>query len=146
MTPNFSLAELTASPTARAKRIDNTPPSEVLPALQRTAEGLEKIRSKINAPVRTTSCYRSPMLNKIVGGSAQSQHLKGEAADIIAPQFGTAYDLAVIIAKNMIELGVDQVIREKNSKGAEWVHVSFAEKPRHMALSLTDKGWVSGIV
>lgn len=146
MTEHFSLAELTASNVARAKGIDNTPPADVLPHLQRTAEGLERVRALIGQPIQVLSGYRCPALNVEVGGSKNSQHMAGQAADIQAPAFGSIHKLAETIAANAKALGVDQVIKERNSRGAEWVHVSFTVKPRHMALTLTMAGMVSGIV
>lgn len=44
---------------------------------------LEFIRSYFGRPVTITSAYRSPTHNKKVGGSPNSQHVKGTAADII---------------------------------------------------------------
>ena len=46
-------------------------------------ELLEFIRNYFNAPVIITSAYRTAAYNKKVGGSPNSQHLKGTAADII---------------------------------------------------------------
>ena len=46
-------------------------------------ELLEFIRNYFNAPVIITSAYRTAAYNKKVGGSPNSQHLKGKAADII---------------------------------------------------------------
>lgn len=146
MTAHFTLAELAASETARLRKIDNMPPAEVLPALQLLAEGLERIRTLISKPIRITSGYRCPELNRVVGGAKDSQHVKGEAADITAATFGSVHDLATLIAANAKELGVDQVIKEHNSHGTEWVHVSFSPAPRHLALTLKGKGFVPGIV
>ena len=131
---------------AKARGIDNTPGADILPHLRFTAEGLERIRALIQQPIRILSGYRCPALNKAVGGSAHSQHMKGQAADIVAPHFGDVHTLAGVIAMNAKAIGVDQVIKEKNKRGAEWVHVSFCEAPRHMALTLTDKGLAAGIV
>lgn len=147
LTKNFSLEEFCRSNVALTLGIENNPPTELIPNIQRTAEGLERIRDLIgNEPILLLSGYRSPILNQKVGGSKNSQHMQGEAADIIAPRFGNVHSLAWIIFINAKAIGIDQVIKEKNSKGAEWVHVSYSLNPRHMALTLTSSGLVSGIV
>lgn len=147
MTPHFKLSEFTRSKTAEAGGIKNIPPADVLPHLQRLAEGLERIRAMIGGcPIVILSGYRSPELNKAVGGVANSQHVKGQAADIIAPTYGSVHNLARAIDLNSKALGVDQVIKERNSKGSEWVHVSFTLDPRYQALTITSKGVQIGIV
>lgn len=146
MTEHFTLSELIASDTARLRGIDNAPPAEVMPHLQRTAEGLERVRALTGHPIKILSGYRCPELNRAVHGSKDSQHMKGQAADIICPGFGSVHQVAQLVADNAEALGVDQVIKERNGRGAEWVHVSFTESPRRMALTLTTAGLVPGIV
>lgn len=145
MTEHFSLSELIASDTAKARGIDNTPGPEVLPALQATAEGLERVRALAGHPLKVLSAYRCVALNRAVGGAFNSQHVKGEAADIICSNL-SVHDLAMLIFTHAKDLGVDQVIKEKNRRGVEWVHVSFTSQPRHMALTWTPKGFTAGIV
>lgn len=145
MTAHFSLEELTASDTARARGIDNHPGADILPQLHRTAEGLERIRALAGHPIKVLSAYRCPALNQAVGGAKNSQHMKGEAADITC-KFLSVNDLAKLIADNAVKLGVDQVIKEFNKAGGRWVHVSFTDKPRHQILTLTETGYVKGIV
>lgn len=70
----------------------------------------------------------------------------GQAADIICPKLGSVHTLATIVAEHAKALGIDQVIKEKNGRGAMWVHVSFALQPRNMVLTLTTAGLVPGIV
>ena len=48
-------------------------------------DSLQIIRDKLNSPIRVTSAYRNPFHNKRVGGSRNSQHLKGVAFDIAVP-------------------------------------------------------------
>ncbi|MFN8992924.1 MAG: D-Ala-D-Ala carboxypeptidase family metallohydrolase, partial [Pseudomonadota bacterium] len=95
LSPNFTLREFTDSATAVARGWENVPPPEVMPTLRATAAGLEAVRALLSwivghdVPVIVTSGYRSPRLNREVGGSATSQHMLGEAVDFRAPQFGT---------------------------------------------------------
>lgn len=146
MTEHFTLQEFTASDTARLLGIDNTPPADVFPDMQRTAEGLERIRALAGHPIQLLSGYRCLSLNRAVNGSVNSQHMLGQAADIVCPKLGSVHTLAKLIESNIKALGVDQVILEKNARGAMWVHVSFCVRPRMMALTLTTAGLVPGIV
>lgn len=147
MTPNFKLEEFIRSDVARVLGVDNTPPPEVMVDLQRTAEGLERLRAVVDdLPIQILSGYRCLSLNRAVNGSLNSQHMKGQAADIICPKLGPVDTFARIIAVNAKALGVDQVIKERNGRGALWVHVSFTLTPRHEALTLTTAGLVAGIV
>lgn len=133
LSPHFSLEELTASDTAARKGIDNTPTLEARAALVRTALGLETLRALLGAPLLVSSGYRSPALNKLVGGQPNSQHMRGEAADFTAPQFGPPE----AIVKRLDDYRVfDQLILEFG----RWVHVSFTDKPRRQVLVIDAKG------
>lgn len=147
LSPHFTLAELTSSDTARARGIDNTPPPELLPRLIMLAEMLERIRSTVNAPVIVSSGYRCPELNALVGGATTSDHPQGHAADIIAPRFGSATELARLLAPLVSVLSIGQIILE-GVKGKQWVHVSTREPERSVnrVITITDAGVMPGIV
>lgn len=147
LTPHFSLAELTASNKARQINIDNTPPPELLPRMILLAELLERIRLHLGAPVSVTSGYRCPPLNRAVGGVTSSDHTQGHAADIVAPGFGSATDVATALAPQLSVLGIGQLILE-GIKGKQWVHVSThaPEKAINRILTITDAGLAVGIV
>lgn len=135
LSPHFTLAEFTVSDTAARKGIDNTPPDSVMPALRRTAQGLEAVRVRLGmAPITVTSGYRSLALNRAIGSKDTSQHTKGEAADFICPRFGSPSDVTYALSDSGIEF--DQLILEFG----RWVHISFTDKPRHMVLEIDAKG------
>ena len=124
LSENFTMAEFTKSQTAERKGIDNTPQGEHLDAAVALFENVvQKVRDEFGVTV-INSGYRSPELNEAVGGSATSQHCKGEAVDIECP--GTSNgDLARWIEEN---LEFDQLILEFYTKGVPdsgWVHVSY---------------------
>ncbi|MDH4425058.1 MAG: D-Ala-D-Ala carboxypeptidase family metallohydrolase [Acidovorax sp.] len=146
LTPHFTLAELTASARARAAGLDNTPPPELVPRLVRTAEMLERIRSTLGVPVIVTSGYRGRQLNQLVGGVTSSDHTQGHAADIIAPRYGTPYEIAKALAPLVSVLQIGQIILE-GVKGKQWVHVStrVPDKPANRVITITDKGEQLGI-
>lgn len=116
----FTLEEFTNSDTAKQKGIDNT-----LPAAARknivalVANCLDPLRETYGSPIKVSSGYRCPALNKAVGGSATSQHVKGEAADLIVSSGREGLkDLLGIILRDLV---FDQVIFENN----QWIHISF---------------------
>jgi zinc D-Ala-D-Ala carboxypeptidase len=146
LTPHFSLAELTASSTARRLGIDNTPPPELMPRLVLTAEMLERIRNTLGVPITVTSGYRGRQVNQAVGGVTSSDHTQGHAVDIVAPGYGTPYQIAKTLAPLVSVLGIGQLILE-GVKGKQWVHVStrVPDKPANRVITITDQGAQLGV-
>lgn len=146
LTPHFRLSELTASATADRLRIPNDPTPDVLRRLQATAEMLERIRSTLDVPVIITSGFRCHVLNRAVGGVTSSDHMTGQAADIVAPRFGSPYLIAKTLAPLVSVLGIGQIILE-GIKGKQWVHVStrIPERPVNRVITISDAGVQLGI-
>jgi zinc D-Ala-D-Ala carboxypeptidase len=146
LSAHFSLSEFVASAKATARSIDNTPPPELLPRLVLLAEMLERIRSTVGVPITITSAYRCPTLNIAVGGVTSSDHTQGHAADIVAPGYGTPYEVAKLLAPLVSTLGIGQLILE-GVKGKQWVHVSthVPEKISNRIITITDAGAQVGI-
>ena len=120
----FSWAELTVSGAAARLGLDNTPPPAVQPAMQRLVEVvLDPLRAALGRPVRVTSGYRAPTVNRAINGSPTSQHMLGEAADIKVEGVS-----AEALATAIVQLGlpVDQVIWYAPERGGH-VHVSFTD-------------------
>lgn len=128
LTEHFTLAELTQSSTALRTGIKNSPSPHTIANLKVLAEGLEQVRSLLNAPIFITSGYRSPTLNRFIGGSQSSAHCLGFAADFKCPQFGAPVDIVAAIKASGIKY--DQCINE-----GFWVHLSFAPELRQQTLS-----------
>lgn len=117
---HFTLKELSHSDTAMARGIDNYPTSEAISNLTKLVDNvLDPLREKYGKPIRVSSGYRCPALNRSVNGATSSQHRLGEAADITVGSKEGNRELYEIIRK---ELPFDQLIDEK---GFSWVHVSF---------------------
>lgn len=129
LSPHFSLEEMTLSQTAARRGIDNVPPAAATAALKTLCtEVLEPIRLHFGRPVRVSSGFRSPTLNRAIGGAASSQHCRGEAADITVPGVSN-FELAQWISRN---LHYDQLILEFG----RWVHVSYRHgRLRHQELT-----------
>ena len=144
LSPHFTLSEMTASQTAARRGIDNTPGDSEIAALRSLCiEVLEPVRKHFDRPVIISSGYRSPTLNRAIGGSSSSQHCKGEAADFTVPGV-SVLDLAQWMHRN---LNYDQLIYEFGS----WVHVSYrAGRLRNQELSAKRVGgrtkYLPGIV
>lgn len=114
------MGELCASSTADARGIKNTPPLQEAGNLKALADNvLDPLREWYGKPVYVNSGYRSPVLNRLVGGAANSQHLKGEAADITA---GSREENRKLFDYIKSHLPFDQLIDEKDFS---WVHVSY---------------------
>lgn len=129
LSPNFTLAELTWSDTAQRLRLDNRPDARITSHLVALAAGLEQIRTLLgDKPIRINSGYRSPSLNRAIGGARSSAHLDGYAADFVCPAYSTPKQIAQALARS--SLSFDQVIQE-----GTWVHVSFAPAARRQLLT-----------
>jgi len=136
LTKNFPLQEMIASDTARRLNISNEPNRRVLLNLMRLTSCLEVVREAVAfrkgyiCPIIVTSGYRSPELNKAIGGSRTSAHCLGLAADLRCPQI-TPFELATIIAGTINNY--DQVILEFDS----WVHLGLraSSNPRMQKLT-----------
>ena len=146
LSPHFTLAEMTASNKARALGIDNTAPADLLPRLRATADMLERIRATLGVPIVITSGYRCLALNRAVGSRSSSDHLSGQAADIVAPAYGSASRVATMLAPLVSTLGIGQLILE-GVRGKQWVHVStrFPEKAVNRVITITDAGTFPGV-
>lgn len=121
LTEHFSFEELTRTGQSALQDANRREARDYYDKLKLVAEMLEVIRAKFGA-VRVNSGFRGPAVNKAVGGSATSQHSKGEAADIVCPST-TVDDLhRWIVVESGIAFG--QCILEKPA-GSAWVHISL---------------------
>ena len=123
------------SNTADRLKISNNPPASVRVHLTETITLLECIRAEWekycevhkleNPAIRVTSGYRSPELNKAVGGVKTSAHVEGYAADL-QPVNGKQDEFEKFFATEFSHMGYafDQIIIEK-SKTSRWVHVGY---------------------
>ena len=123
LSENFTLEELIRSNTAERMGIDNVPKDEKVVENLRSLclEVLQPLRDYVGAPVHINSGYRCPELNMAVDGVKNSQHCRGEAADIriVSPKQGREW--AAWIEDNC---RFDQMLLERNKNGAVWLHVS----------------------
>ena len=142
LSQNFSLGEFTHSDVALARGIVNDPPGSTLARLRRTAAGMEEVRFLLgDHPIRITSGYRCPELNKAVGSKPTSQHMTGSACDFVCPDFSLPEPIVRKIVGSKIQF--DQCILECMTRPGgvrQWVHISFADVARKQALIIDDSG------
>lgn len=125
LTEHFSMEEMTASNTAKARHIDNTPGEKETENLKALASMLESIRKEYGKPITVTSAFRCKRLNSLVSSAKTSSHIYGLAADT-RPADGNmaAYQAAVLRwAKSN---SFDQIILERVSGNiAAWIHIGL---------------------
>ena len=124
VTMHFTIEELYASETAKRLGIDNKPSvQKMINLVYLAANVLEPLRVAMGEPVKINSGYRCEKLNKAVGGVYNSQHLKGQAADIcIDGDMAKGRRWFNYIRDH---LNFDQLIWEHDRSGTYWIHVSF---------------------
>jgi hypothetical protein len=135
--PAFQRAELIRSARAESLGIDNTPTLEHEANLKALAwMVLWPLREALNGPIRITSGYRSASVNRTIkGSSATSQHMLGQAADIVSAGGFTNAAMFHYIRQT---LPYDQLIWEYGTKHEPlWVHVSYRPNPRGTILITT---------
>ena len=137
LSKNFSLEEMCRSNTASVRGLPNVPNAEQVKNLQQLCENvLQPLRDHLGKPVAINSGFRSQAVNMAVGGANNSQHMKGEAADIKCKDYPYAKEIYTWIMDN---LEFDQVILERKGK-AVWVHVSFRTNGKNRQQALQIKG------
>ena len=133
---NISYKESIHSQTAKRKGIENTPNEEQLANMFTIAEMIfQPLRAWVGGPIKINSFFRSPELNRAIGGSKTSQHCKGQAMDL-DDVYGhkTNAEMYMYIKEN---LDFDQLIWEfGDDKNPNWIHVSYvdAQKNRNRCL------------
>ena len=129
---HFTLGEMTKTSTGLA----NEPNEAQVMNLMRLCSWLEMLRDEWNRrygegddPIVISSGFRSPKVNKAVGGVSSSNHLTGCAADIRVAGFEEALRKAVILLDISDESGedFDELLIERNQRGSYWIH--FAVRP-----------------
>ena len=124
LTKHFSLEELCASATAKARGIQNRPNAQqIISLVYLAAYVLEPLREAMHEPIPISSGFRCEQLNRAVGGVSNSQHMRGQAADLCIN--GDLKKGRKWFDYIKTHLNFDQLIWEHSSNGTYWVHVSF---------------------
>ena len=132
LSEHFSLAEMCKTEV----KLKNVPNEAQVKNLKRLCGWLEMLRSEWNKrygegndPIIINSGYRSPAVNKAVGGVATSNHLTGCAADIRVAGIEQLIRYATILLdiSNESQEDFDELLIERSPKGTYWLH--FAVRP-----------------
>ena len=141
LSQHFTLGELCKTKTG----IENVPNEAQVENLKRLCSWLERLREKSSltpgpspkgegsrykeTPIIINSGYRSPAVNKAVGGAQNSNHLTGCAADIRCLGIEQALRYATILLDISDESreDFDELLLERSPKGTYWLH--FAVRP-----------------
>ena len=127
LSKNLSLKECVRSGTADRLGINNVPDDEwVIENLKQVAERIfQPCREHFGSPLYVSSGYRSPELNRAIGGAKRSQHMEGRALDLDGDVYGSPSNAEIFdyIRKN---LEFDQIVWEFGDEdNPDWVHVSY---------------------
>lgn len=127
----FSFRELSNSATARRLNIDNTPSDTIKMRLEALVDSvLDPLRRLYGRPIKVTSGYRCPRLNAAVGGSQNSQHMRGEAADITSLNDNLDENKKILDILLKSGLTFDQLLIEHPDRQGrpDWIHVSYTRR------------------
>ncbi len=128
LSPHFTFDELTRTGQTALQAVNRQEAQACMGALTALATTvLEPIRAKFG-PIRVNSAFRGPALNTAVNGSKSSQHLSGQAADIVVPGVALEVVFAWIVKESGIPFG--QAILEGPGGKVSWIHVSLGEPYR----------------
>lgn len=137
LSKNFTLQEFIYSDTARKYKINNIPSIEIQRNIGLLCNKLlQPLRDYLNLPIKITSGYRSPELNKKVGGSSTSQHTRGQAVDIVVKGLSIKELAKKVLDSNLV---FDQMI-EEYSGNTTWLHLSYNSKLNRKQYLLYDNG------
>ena len=128
LSEHFTLGEFTKSNSH--PEVYNIPSHEAIANLTNLSKWLEVLRERAGTPIIINSGYRSPQLNRKIGGAPNSNHLTGCAVDIRTSGMEQAICYAAILIKYSKDSNqdFDELLIEKNRYGAVWVH--FAVRPK----------------
>ena len=128
LSEHFLLGEMTKSNSH--PEVYNIPSHEAIANLKRVCGWLEVLRERYGKPIIINSGYRSPQLNKKIGGVPTSNHLTGCAVDIRVADMEQLIRYAAILLDYADESHqqFDELLIERNRYGAIWLH--FAVRPK----------------
>ena len=120
---HFTFYEATNSRMAKKYGIKNNPSRGDFKTIKYTAKRMEKVRDIIGRSLTVNSWYRSPNLNRVIGGSKTSAHRDGLAVDFtIRGNARIAFDRI-----RRSGYSFDQMIYYKRRN---YVHISFRKNKK----------------
>lgn len=148
ITDNFHLDELLISDFAVRKNISNVPSEQHKDNLiESTLKLWQPTRRLLGTPVIVLSGYRSPKLNKAIGGSVNCTHTLGYAIDFISPEFGKPCEIVEFLMKKLAkkEILFNQLILEcPDSESGGWVHLSYKDNFNEQKNQILTSKYING--
>lgn len=133
LSKNLSLSEVTYSPTAVRRGLNNTPTDIHLTNLKYVAKTIfQPLREHFGVPIYISSGYRSRTLNRVIGGSNRSFHTRGMALDLDQDGRGKGVSNADVFYYIKNNLPYTELIWEfGDNNNPNWVHVAIARGREH---------------
>ena len=140
LSPHFALSELTRSSTG----IPNDPDLQALHHLADLCRDvLEPVRALLGVPLKVNSGYRSGAVNRAIGGSKTSQHMQGQAADVVP--VGMDAEEAMKLIAEAVRAGSLPHLGQAIVYASGFLHLSIdTEKPRQHLLRSASRGGSGG--
>ena len=137
---HVSWKEATYSRTGDRLNLDNAPNEDQIKCMKDVAENIfEPLREWAGGPIKINSMFRGKPVNTAIGGSKNSQHMKGQAMDIDDTfKYKTNAEVYYYIKEN---LDFDQMVWEFGTdKNPNWIHVSYVtHRPNRKKLTVALK-------
>lgn len=129
LTPHFTLEELAGTSIEKYQKKNLEAAKQQMGKMYMLAGFAERIREIIGHPLIISSGYRCISLNNYLGGALVSQHLLGEALDIVCKNMTTKGMFDKILKS---DLKYDQMILETNKAGTTWLHISIGSRKQRL--------------
>lgn len=137
LSQHFKLYEFTRSGAAIEHDLDNTPNAHQKMALTALCVNILEPLRRHFGPIVISSGFRTQKVNHLVGGVPSSQHMRGEAADIVVGDKERAAAMFDFIRRH---LDFDQLIWEPvGAANPRWLHVSYTTKRKNRRMVLGDR-------
>lgn len=118
----FTKREATGSQTAEKNGVANLPNEDEWSNIRYAAARMDLIRFTIGMAAHVTSWFRSSALNKLIGGSSSSKHLRGLAVDFHTKGNNKAIYEQLVEACKTGKISYDQLIFYPSKN---FIHVCF---------------------
>ena len=143
ISPHFSLSELTRTGTGLPNEPDASARRRLALLCVEVLEPLRELWG--DGPIKVNSGYRSVEVNEAIGGAKGSQHLRGEAADIVPPPYYSA-EQAMMLLEGAVWRGEFPALGQAIIYASGFIHVSvdLADKPRRQLLRSEAAGGSGG--
>ena len=129
LTEHFSIEEMTRTTHAEFQEINRLLAASFMVNMKQVCGQLELIRDYFARPIFITSGFRCPGLNDAIGGSATSQHMRGEAADFVVKDFQDETGLGIVFDWCGHHLNYGQLIFERPTNRKPWIHIGLPHRP-----------------